>query len=225
MCKLLMILAIILLAGCRSVRVVDVDPNDPVVLKQVSDRAARQEAVVQLTDPSRTPDKASRLAITTDSVRLAGSRVSLPLADVHQVRFESRGGPGRGALIGGLVGGLGLGLIAAADNEPCDDADWCVMEFSDSQAFGMGFLMGALGGAVIGGIVGAVTGSPGVIYRFRRGTPGQLSVVIGVSRNPSMDGRARMQYARWHGFRLQRYAGPVKEPNRLSGSLSGEEAS
>ncbi|OLD95407.1 MAG: hypothetical protein DMD31_14330 [Gemmatimonadetes bacterium] len=58
----------------------------------------------------------------------------------------------RGALIGGAIGGIGLGAIAAAlVHATCESASGC----NDVGGFFVGFLMGGVAGGVTGGLVGA----------------------------------------------------------------------
>lgn len=62
---------------------------------------------------------------------------------------------GKGALIGGLSGALTVGMISLATNETCDEDEWCLIEFTGAQAFGMGAIIGGLGGMAAGALIGA----------------------------------------------------------------------
>lgn len=63
---------------------------------------------------------------------------------------------GKGALIGGVSGALTVGMISLASNESCDeDEEWCLIEFTGPQAFGIGALLGGLGGFAAGAFIGA----------------------------------------------------------------------
>lgn len=61
----------------------------------------------------------------------------------------------RGALIGGATGGLLLGTITMATNNPCSSDEWCFLEFSDGEAFLMGAVVVGVPGLLIGGIIGS----------------------------------------------------------------------
>lgn len=62
---------------------------------------------------------------------------------------------GKGALIGGLSGALTVGMISLASNESCDEDEWCLIEFTGPEAFGVGALIGGLGGMAAGAFIGA----------------------------------------------------------------------
>ncbi|NBC05029.1 MAG: hypothetical protein GVY20_15200 [Bacteroidetes bacterium] len=62
---------------------------------------------------------------------------------------------GKGALIGGLSGALTVGMISLATNEPCDEDEWCIIEYTNAEAFGIGALIGGLGGMAAGALIGA----------------------------------------------------------------------
>ncbi|WP_237854823.1 hypothetical protein [Rhodohalobacter sulfatireducens] len=62
---------------------------------------------------------------------------------------------GKGALIGGLSGALTVGMISLATNETCDEDEWCIIEFTNAEAFGIGALIGGLGGMAAGALIGA----------------------------------------------------------------------
>lgn len=59
---------------------------------------------------------------------------------------------GMGALTGSLIGGFGLGIIAAATNDPNSDN---IFTLNSGEAFGVGFASGAVLGAVAGAIIGS----------------------------------------------------------------------
>ena len=188
--------AVSLLMGCATTQVVEVARNDQSAINTINAMAANERATVQLRSSQVSVETRESLLISEDSVtyvlRRSDFTATTPLADIRQIGFGSTGsGLGRGALYGGLIGGVGFGLIALASNDECSSDDWCLFDISDSEAFAAGFLVGGLGGALIGGIVGAFSGSPGVIYRFRSETPEQLSVVIGLGPNMTQDGRGR----------------------------------
>lgn len=61
----------------------------------------------------------------------------------------------RGALIGSATGGLLLGTISMAANEPCSSDEWCILDFSDGEAFLIGAVVGGVPGLLIGGIIGS----------------------------------------------------------------------
>lgn len=64
---------------------------------------------------------------------------------------------GTGALIGGLAGGLGLGIIAIAINdESCNTDEFldCTFVMSDGPAFLTGAALGGLAGILVGSITG-----------------------------------------------------------------------
>lgn len=61
---------------------------------------------------------------------------------------------GKGAIIGGISGGVFLGIVSLATNEPCKEGEWCFFEMSNREAFGFGALAGALGGGLNGAIIG-----------------------------------------------------------------------
>ena len=76
----------------------------------------------------------------------------IPFNKVESISFQRRGRFGKNVLRGALIGGVVLGIVAVAINEPCRGSFFCV-EFSDSQVFTGGLILGGLGGAVIGGMI------------------------------------------------------------------------
>jgi hypothetical protein len=156
--------------------------NDPSAIDLINARAAKQRSTVQLRSSKVTVEARKSLTVSEDTVRYVLRQsdflVATPLAEVREIGFGSSGSVRRGALYGGVAGGIGLGIMSSASND-----GW----FTDYQVFVGGFLLGGLGGALAGGILGSIWDSPGVVYRFRPDTPQQMSVVIGVG--PGMPGR------------------------------------
>ena len=69
-----------------------------------------------------------------------------------------RGGShaGKGALIGGAVTGIGLGLLAYAATASAPPSDTCGTSGCDPGGFFIvGFFVGGAGGALVGALIGA----------------------------------------------------------------------
>ena len=65
----------------------------------------------------------------------------------------------KGATIGVVTGAFVLGVATAASNKSCGDDEWCILEFSDGEAFLLGAGVGGLLGAAVGAAIGAATSS------------------------------------------------------------------
>jgi hypothetical protein len=174
------------LVGCGSTRTVQTDLRDTETLREINERVGRQEATVILKTHIPRTYKVRDMRLKQDSLILPTHDYYARADDAEQILFRSKTHLGRGALVGGLVGGLGIGVALAVDQKSCQETGgWFCM--SEGAAFGIEFGLGALTGAVVGGIVGAVTGSPGTIYRFRPDTPQQMSALIGVGPSVNTD--------------------------------------
>lgn len=97
--------------------------------------------------------------VSADSLILSmeGRDVEIPRTYIRRVEVStsSRRATGYGALVGMAVGGLGLGALAVATNEPNDCMDtWFCIEFTSGQAFLIGAVPGALLGAGLGALIG-----------------------------------------------------------------------
>lgn len=85
-------------------------------------------------------------------VRAAGGERGVELVQIDTVWLRQRS-TGRGAAIGAVVGGLGLGLLGlSAGHGLCEQPNGCGRE--PYTIAGVGALVGLLGGTVIGGIAG-----------------------------------------------------------------------
>ncbi|MDR9363740.1 MAG: hypothetical protein RI575_00255 [Balneolaceae bacterium] len=132
---------------------------------------AFQTAVAQNTDISE-GDRVKISAPSVKSVTIKGTiltvensflRVSekdttfnIPYKSIRSLR-KSKGEKlaiGRGALIGGFSGALTLGLISMTSNESCEEDEWCIIEYTNAEAFGIGALIGGLGGMAAGALIG-----------------------------------------------------------------------
>ncbi|MDR8394398.1 hypothetical protein NC796_24835 [Aliifodinibius sp. S!AR15-10] len=109
-------------------------------------------------------------SITPGMVRVTNefskdSWTEIPLDAVEQLelRKEVRQ-TGRGALVGGGIGALTIGIISMASNEPCDPDEWCIIEFTPAEAF----LIGAAVGTVSGALIGAAIGSSKKAMKWKR---------------------------------------------------------
>ena len=79
--------------------------------------------------------------------------LKIPISNIQSLQFREKGRIKKGVLWGGLIGGVALGLVTMASNEPCGGNSFCVLEFSDAEAFTIGFLGGSLGGMLVGAII------------------------------------------------------------------------
>ena len=171
-------LLMILLTGCATTHVVEVERGDDAAISAINEDAARYRATVQLRSGQALLEARKSLVIAADTVtyvlRHSDFEAVTPLADVAEIRL---GTPtwGRAALVGGLVGGVAVGVAALTGCR-----DWC--KDSDAVVFATGFALGGVGGALLGGVVGVMAGSPRTIYRFRPGTPREMKVVLSISR-------------------------------------------
>ena len=94
--------------------------------------------------------------VTDRGIILTGSPSEISFNDIEKLEVGKKSSRIlQGTLIGGATGGLLLGTISMATNEPCSDDEWCFFEFSDGEAFLLGAAVGALPGLLIGGIVGS----------------------------------------------------------------------
>ncbi len=164
--------------GCGTSSVVYVESEDPDAVENITRRARTNPPTVILGPYPREAFPFTRLlAIDRDSVFFIdrrGQAHSKSVAVVSELVFERKisfAGPGVGALVGGILGGL----IHVRTRDRGGD----VVE-SEGMVFFLGFAGGILPGAAIGGIIAAALGSPRTVYRFRPDTPHQMSVVIGV---------------------------------------------
>jgi len=83
-------------------------------------------------------------------LRVGGSSRQVPAGAVDSLWVHGTHGR-RGALIGGAIGGIGLGAVAAAlVHGTCESASGC----NDVDGFVIGFLMGGVAGVVTGGLFG-----------------------------------------------------------------------
>jgi hypothetical protein len=83
-------------------------------------------------------------------LRVDGSSKRVPAAAVDSLWVHSTHWR-RGALVGGAIGGIGLGAIAAAlVHGTCESASGC----NDVGGFFVGLLLGGFAGGVTGGLVG-----------------------------------------------------------------------
>ena len=80
--------------------------------------------------------------------------VKIPIGNIESLKFRKNNRVGNSMLIGGLVGGVGLGLLAVASNSGgCKGGGFCI-EFGSGAAFLIGFIPGGVAGAIIGSLVG-----------------------------------------------------------------------
>jgi hypothetical protein len=88
-----------------------------------------------------------------------GSRIEVPAPGVDSLWVRGGSHAGRGALIGGAVVGIGLGVLAAEFSHVeggCNDA-WSVSHgvSCGARPFFEGLFIGGAGGALIGALIGA----------------------------------------------------------------------
>lgn len=97
--------------------------------------------------------------MTGEFISISGKdQLEIPIETIQKLEIQKEvRNTGRGALIGAGVSGAIGGIIAVAGNESCEPDEWCVLEFSDGEAFLMGTAVGLLPGALVGAIIGANT--------------------------------------------------------------------
>ena len=82
------------------------------------------------------------------TLRTDGSRIEVPAPGVDSL-WVRRGSAGRGALIGGAVGGIGLALVGAAS---CHGGR--ANEAPPGVCVAYGLVVGGAGGALVGALIG-----------------------------------------------------------------------
>jgi hypothetical protein len=156
------ILAVLVLAGCTSTRVVD--SSAPMPYAEVNEQAQRRTAQMQLAD-GRTM-RATYLRVDRDSASYVdgmGDVRSIATSRIVSVRFTRHG---RGALqgigIGLLSGGGGGALVGLMSSTTCGKDDWFCGPGFNAAVFGVFF--GAIGGAI--GLVTGTARGHRTVYRF-----------------------------------------------------------
>jgi len=156
------ILAVLVLAGCTSTRVVD--SSAPMPYAEINEQAHHQAAQVQLADGHTM--RATRLRLDADSasyVDKVGAVRSIATSRIVSVRFTRHG---RGALqgigIGLLSGGGGGALVGLMSSTTCGKDDWFCGPGFNAAVFGVFF--GAIGGAI--GLVTGTARGHRTVYRF-----------------------------------------------------------
>lgn len=121
---------------------------------------------IRITAPSVSDNKITGiiLNISKSMIRISNENyqypelkwIDIPLESIDQLEVRKTvRKTGRGALVGAGIGGVTLGILTMASNEPCEPDEWCFIEFSDGEAFLMGAALGGLAGALTGAIVGS----------------------------------------------------------------------
>lgn len=119
---------------------------------------------VRIWAPSIRPYKLTGkvLDMSPDKIRLHYSYNTppwrdIPLTTISDIEvFEARSQAWRGAKVGFITGGLGIGFLAMAGSNSCDgDNDSFCFEFSPGALFLGGALVGSISGALIGTIIGS----------------------------------------------------------------------
>ncbi len=92
--------------------------------------------------------------VTNKSPKYSQTEILLDTIEQLELRKEVRQA-GRGALVGGGIGALTIGVIVMASNEPSDPDEWCIIEFTPAEAFLVGAAIGTVSGALIGAAIGS----------------------------------------------------------------------
>ncbi len=102
------------------------------------------------------------LNIENDTLQLLYSTktIKLPLNKITSMEFVSgeTTNTWKGALYGGLAGGILTGLLAAINNS---EEEGGIISFTPGEAFALGFLPGGLIGSLMGMVIGSGITSPG----------------------------------------------------------------
>ncbi|WP_162055077.1 hypothetical protein [Pontibacter pamirensis] len=99
----------------------------------------------------------------------AQTPISIPVTAIEEIRFRSKGSPGRGALFGGLIGIATGAIIGFADGD--DEGTFLAFSAEDKALMGSTLLL--LPGVGIGAVVGSgkkkvyIQGKPEVYQRAR----------------------------------------------------------
>ncbi len=192
-----LILTVAVLIGCTTTKQIDATWSDQGVTTAVTEIGSRGGGVITYRPPADTTSSLKWantmwvedfFTVAADSIRLENSPIrSLTRNQVISVGWVEPGrdpleGMKQGALIGGgagLVGGLLIGLSATRE---CDPDVWLDL-FCEANAGEVALvtLVSGASGALVYGLLGAAIGAKKrTVYRFRPGTPQQMSVVIGV---------------------------------------------
>ena len=123
--------------------------------------ALRAESYIRIAATgARVEGRFLRVASDSLAVRAAAGERRVPLAAIDTLWHRQRG-TGRGALIGAVVGGVGLAALGAFFvNGMCESVDGCGGDYP--RVIAAGFALGAGGGALVGAGVGSLT------HRWRR---------------------------------------------------------
>ena len=137
----------------KTSRMIALLPIGFLLLGSVSSAADRKGAQVVITAKSGSETRGELLAVKKDFLVVSSpssgevNDLSLPIADIHEVKIVKRTQAGKGALIGTLAGAAFGVVLAAMQNE-------------DSFHFSTGFwaVTSGLSGTVYGAIIGAGVG-------------------------------------------------------------------
>ncbi len=177
---LTLLLGSTVLSGCAGTSVLDVDPSNESDIHMLLEGAEAQSGEI-MTAGEVIRFKKGKLQVARDTLWVAprGRRsavpTSLPLyGGPLEVHFRYRGSP-VGSFIG-LVAGAGSGYLigySSTDASSCGPISFCITQKGSG-------LIGAVAGGLLGAILGAFVGPKRTtVYRFRPGTPQQMSVVMG----------------------------------------------